>query len=97
MKIDRVVGRTWLSVAALIISVAFSSAAIADTGGLQVTVTDSSGNPIAGASVNASTSESLTKKSGVTDVEGQIRFMGLDPSSDYVVTVTADGYQQARN
>jgi hypothetical protein len=97
MNIDRVTGRTWLSVAALFISVAFSAAAIADTGGLQVRVTDSSGNPIAGASVNASTSESLTRKSGVTDADGQIRLMGLDPSNDYVVTVTADGYQQARN
>lgn len=97
MKINRLVGRAWLSFVALLMSVAFSSAAIADTGGLQVKVTDASGNPVAGASVSASTAESLTRKSGITDADGVVRLMGLDPSADYVVTVAAEGYRPARN
>jgi hypothetical protein len=97
VNINRVVGRTWLSIAALLLSVAFSSAAIADTGVLVVNVTDASGNPVSGASVSASTADSLTRKSGVTGADGAARLMGLDPSDNYVVTVTADGYQSARN
>jgi hypothetical protein len=96
VNINRLVGRAWLSIAALLLSAAFSTA-FADTGALIVSVTDASGNAVAGASVSASTVDSLSKKSGVTDADGQVRLMGLDPSNDYVVTVSADGYQQARN
>jgi hypothetical protein len=96
VNINRVVGRAWLSIAALLLSAAFSTA-FADTGGLQVKVTDASGNPVAGAAVSASTVDSLSKKSGVTDAGGELRLMGLDPSDQYVITVTADGYQAARN
>ncbi len=97
MNINRTVGRVTLTAAALLLSVAFSSTAIADTGGLQVRVTDADGNPVAGASVHASTVESLTTKSGSTGADGSIRLMGLDPSSEYVVSVSADGFQSARN
>ena len=97
MNICEVVGRIKLTAAALLLSVAFSSTAFADTGGLQVRVTDADGNPVAGASIHASTSDSLTTKSGTTDANGGVRLMGLDPSDDYVVSVTADGFQPARN
>jgi hypothetical protein len=96
VNINRVVGRAWLSIAALLLSAAFSTA-FADTGGLQVKVTDATGNPIAGAAVSASTIDSLSKKSGVTNADGELRLMGLDPSDNYVISVTADGYQAARN
>jgi hypothetical protein len=72
-------------------------AAIADTGELMVNVVDADGNPVAGAQVNASTPESLTRKSGVTDENGQVRLMGLDPSDQYTVTVNAEGFRGARN
>ena len=97
VNICELVGRIKLTAAALLLSVAFSATAFADTGGLQVRVTDADGNPVAGASIHASTSESLTTKSGTTDASGGVRLMGLDPSDNYVITVTADGYQSARN
>jgi len=97
LNIFKARGSIKLTTVALLAIVAFSSSAIADTGGLRVKVTDPDGNAIAGARVNASTSESLTTKSGVTDADGSVRLMGLDPSNDYVVTVSADGYQPARN
>jgi hypothetical protein len=97
VNVNQLTGRLKLTAAALLLSVAFSSAAIADTGGLRVKVTDADGNPIAGASVNARTSESLTTRSGTTNANGEARLMGLDPSEKYVVTVSADGYQPARN
>ena len=97
VNVNSIKGRLKLTAAALLLSVAFSSAAIADTGTLRVKVTDGDGNAIAGASVNASTSDSLTTKSGVTDADGGLRLSGLDPSDNYVITVNADGYQSARN
>ncbi|HNP37555.1 MAG TPA: TonB-dependent receptor [Woeseiaceae bacterium] len=77
--------------------VGLSSVAFADTGSLRVNVTDTDGNPIAGATIRASTTDSLTQKSGVTDGAGAVRLTGLDPSNNYTVTVTAGGHQSIRN
>ena len=85
-----------LAAATLLFGV-FSSAALADTGSLVVSVVDSSGNPVAGASVTARTPDSLTSRSGETGADGEVRLMGLDPSENYVITVTAEGFQAARN
>jgi hypothetical protein len=74
-----------------------SSVALADTGSLRVSVVDQDGNPVAGASVSASTPTSLRSKSGTTDDSGQVRLVGLDPSEDYVVTVEAEGFRPQRN
>ena len=97
VNVTSIKGRLQLTAAALILSVAFSSAAIADTGGLRVKVTDTNGNPIAGASVRASSPDSLASKSGTSAEDGEVRLSGLDPSDEYTVTVSADGYQSARN
>jgi hypothetical protein len=97
VNINSIRGRLQLIAAALLFSVAFSSAAIADTGGLKVKITDSDGNPIAGASVSASSTESLGSKSGISTEDGEVRLAGLDPSDQYTIVVTADGYQSARN
>lgn len=56
------VRRTALMAATADLGVAWSVSAFADTGALRVMVTDADGNAIAGASVNASTPESLTSK-----------------------------------
>jgi hypothetical protein len=99
VNIFRIVGRIKPFATALLVSVAFSSVAFgqASTGGLKITATDSSGAPISGANVSASSAESLGQKSGLTDANGEIRFAGLDPSNDYTVTVSAAGYQGERH
>ena len=97
MNAWNLVPRFTLVAATAVVGVIWSAAAFADTGGLQIRVVDTDGNPVAGAQINASTSESLTRRSGVTDAEGEIRLVGLDPSDDYTVTVAAEGYQPARN
>ena len=86
-----------LKAASVLLAAAISSQAFADTGGLRVVVTDAAGNPVVGAMVQASTSESLTSKSGVTGPDGEIRLLGLDPSNDYEVVVSGSGYQPLRN
>src|SRR5690606_38930050 len=67
------------------------SAALADTGGLKITVTDANGEPVAGATVSASTPDSLTSRSGVTGTDGIVRLEGLDPSNRYEVAVSGEG------
>ena len=96
MNINRIVGRIQRTATALLLTVALSSIAIADTGGLKVKITDSEGNPIAGARVTAETVDSLSMKSVVTGADGTARLMGLDPSGEYVVTASAEGYQGHR-
>ena len=97
VKFTNTFGWLRLSAATLLFSVVFSSNAIADTGSLQVVVADSDGNPVAGATVVASTPDSLTRKSGVTDADGKLRLIGLDPSDRYSVSVSAEGFQDQRN
>ncbi len=73
------------------------SIANADTGGLRVKITDAAGNPVSGATVVAATPDSLTEKTAVTDAQGEVRLIGLDPSDDYAVTVSGPGFQPLRN
>ena len=97
MKINNIVNSLKLSITTLLLCVAFSSSAFADTGALAVKVTDADGNPVVGAMVSASNAESLTQKSGATDANGELRLSGLDPSDEWVINVTANGYQSVRN
>ena len=71
--------------------------ALADTGSLNVIVTDSQGAPVSGARVSARTADSLAVRSGQTNSDGEVRLVGLDPSDDYVVSVVAEGFGPARN
>jgi Carboxypeptidase regulatory-like domain len=73
-----------------------ASAAFADTGGLEVTVMNAAGQPVAGATVQASTPDSLTERSGTTDADGAVRLVGLDPSNRYEVVVSGQGFQNVR-
>ncbi len=75
----------------------FSLQALADTGALKVKVTGPDGSPVVGATVRASTVESLTAKSGLTDENGEVRLIGLDPSDQYTVAVAYEGFQPQRN
>ena len=79
-----------LAVFTIAISASFISAD--DTGALNVTVVDSSGNAVVGAVVSAKTSESLRSASGATNSDGTVKLSFLDPSSKYVVNVKASGF-----
>ncbi len=79
-----------LAIFTIAISASFISAD--DTGALNVTVVDSSGNAVIGAVVSAKTSESLRSASGATNSDGTVKLSFLDPSSKYVVNVKASGF-----
>ncbi|PCH62984.1 MAG: TonB-dependent receptor [SAR86 cluster bacterium] len=97
MKYKHKSGGFKLSATALLLSAAISSTAFGDTGSLSIRVTDESGNPVVGASVRAQTLHSLTIKSGVSNANGEIRLIGLDPSTAYEVTIKGSAYQAIRD
>ena len=76
----------------VVLTFTLSIAQADDTGVLSVSVLDAKGNPVAGATVSAESSESLRKGNGVTDTDGSARIGFLSPSSKYVVKVTANGF-----
>lgn len=81
------------AVRAVLLGSAFISlSALANSGGLRVKVTDTAGSPVAGAKVYVHTPDSLIKKTAVTDESGLVRILGLDPSSNYKVEISRDGY-----
>jgi len=87
-----------LSAKVLLLSAAISSAtAFADTGALRVKIVDDNGNAVVGAMVGASTSDSLTSRKGITDKNGEVKLVGLDPSIHYSVVVNGEGYQPIKS
>ena len=68
------------------------AALAAETGGLRITITGSDGQPIAGATVQVSSPDSLVSRSAVTEADGSVRLTGLDPATNYTVEVGAAGY-----
>lgn len=88
------VRRTALSFA---LSMCFAGAALAQsTGGLRITVSGTDGRPVAGATVKASSPDSLVSKAAVTEADGSVRLLGLDPATNYTVEVVAPGYNDFR-
>ncbi|MEZ5545340.1 MAG: TonB-dependent receptor [Lysobacteraceae bacterium] len=77
---------------AVALSMCFAGAALADTGGLRISITSSSGTPVAGATVKVSSPSSLVTRTGVTAEDGSVRLQGLDPATNYTVEVVASGY-----
>jgi len=85
---SRGVRRTALSMA---LSMCFVGAAIADTGGLRITIRGADG-PVAGATVRISSPSSLISKTATTGADGTARVTGLDPATNYTVEISATGY-----
>lgn len=76
----------------LALSMCFVGAAIAADGGLRITINGADGQPVAGATVRLSSPSSLVSKTGVTDANGNVNIVGLDPATDYTVEVAAPGF-----
>lgn len=83
----------WQRNVAAAVALVISSAAFADTGGLRITVNDSSGAPLPGATVKVSSPDSLVSKTAVTEADGSARLSGLDPATNYTVEVVASGFE----
>ena len=69
----------------------------AQRGNITVTVLDDSGAALPGATVNAESDQTLTRRTSVTDASGVATLVALDPANNYTVTTTLDGFNGARN
>jgi hypothetical protein len=69
----------------------------ATSGGLKVVVTDSDGAVLPGATVSAAAPDAITRRTAITGEDGAVTLPALDPSERYVVTVTLDGFNNARS
>ncbi len=67
----------------------------AQRGSIEVTVTDTEGQAVPGASVNAVSDETLTRRTIFTDNNGKATIVALDPATNYVVTVSLEGFSTA--
>ncbi|MFQ5526609.1 MAG: carboxypeptidase regulatory-like domain-containing protein [Thermoanaerobaculia bacterium] len=77
----------------LVASVAFGQA---QRGNITVTVTDEDGGALPGASVEATSDQTLSRRSSVTGGNGEADLVALDPATNYVVTASLDGFNSAR-
>ncbi|MEM7582683.1 MAG: TonB-dependent receptor [Acidobacteriota bacterium] len=68
----------------------------AQRGSVTVKVTDADGAVLPGATVSASSDQTLSRRTGVTGANGEATLVSLDPATNYVVTVTLDGFSGAR-
>ena len=77
------------ALAALVISPVFGQA---QRGTIEVTVIDADGGALPGATVNVQSDETLSRRTMVTDAKGQATVVALDPATNYVVTISLDGF-----
>ena len=83
------------SVVSLSAAATFATPASAQniTSGVEGTVTDAAGAPVAGASVTVTDTRTNTARTLSTDGDGQFRTSSLAPGGPYTVTATATGFE----
>lgn len=75
-----------------------AAAQVSSTGTIEVIVEDADGARIPGATVTATATDTVTKRTVVSDAQGVAMLDALVPSTQYVVTVELAGFQnQVRN
>ncbi|MCH7667087.1 MAG: TonB-dependent receptor [Acidobacteria bacterium] len=68
----------------------------AQRGSISVTVVDTDGGALPGATVSAESDQSLTRRTAISNATGEARLVAIDPATNYVVTVSLDGFSTAR-
>jgi len=80
-------------VAALLIAMTGSALAqVATTGTITVVIADKDGGRLPGVTVTAEAPDSITKRTAVTDTTGTATLEALQPSSQYKVTASLQGF-----
>ncbi len=69
----------------------------AQKGSISVTVEDEAGGRLPGVTVTAESDQTLTRRTVITNEQGQAMLVALDPATNYVVTSTLEGFNGARN
>lgn len=82
---------------ALLVSANAGYAQITTAGTIEVIVTDEAGLRVPGAVVTASSADAVTTRTATTDADGRALLVGLDPSTQYVVTTEMASFKPTRN
>ena len=61
-----------------------------------MTVIADDGSALPGATVSATSDQTLTRRTAITDARGQAELVSLDPAANYVVTISLDSFNGAR-
>jgi hypothetical protein len=72
-------------------------AQVSTSGTIEVVVLDSDGRVVPGATVTASASDTVSRRTQVTDANGRVRLEALAPSTMYAVSVELSGFRAWRN
>ena len=70
-----------------------AAAQVANTGTIQVTVEDTDGGRLPGVTVTATATDTITRRTAVSDAQGIASLEALAPSTQYLVTVELTGFQ----
>jgi outer membrane receptor for ferrienterochelin and colicin len=92
MKLKYLLAASVVSLSAATV-VATPAAAQTITSGVEGSVTDTSGNVLAGATVTVVDGRTGTTRTATTGSNGSFRIGSLQPGGPYTVTVTADGFE----
>ena len=82
---------------ALLLSASAGSAQITTAGTIEVIVTDDAGLRVPGVVVTARSADAVTTRTETTDDEGRALLVGLEPSTQYVVTSELASFKPTRN
>ena len=82
---------------ALLLSAGTAFAQLTTAGTIEVIVTDEGGLRVPGVVVTARSADAVTTRTATTDQEGRALLVGLDPSTQYVVTSELASFKPARN
>ncbi|HJS59986.1 MAG TPA: TonB-dependent receptor, partial [Vicinamibacteria bacterium] len=72
-------------------------AQVVTTGTIVVLAESEDGNRLPGAAVTATATDTTTRREAVTDAQGQATLVNLEPSAQYVVTVSLTGFKSVKN
>ena len=89
--------RVGLALLALLASPGVGAAQITTSGTIEVIVMDEGGLRVPGVVVTARSADAVTTRTATTDQEGRALLVGLDPSTQYVVTSELAGFKPSRN
>ena len=89
----RIRGSALLFLAAMFAAPGIGAAQVSNTGNIQVVITDPDGGRLPGVTITASAPDTITKRTVVTDAEGQAILEALAPSSQYTVTAVLQGFR----
>jgi hypothetical protein len=87
----------WALLLSLLCIATPAAAQVVGVGTIEVIVTDAEGLAVPGVVVTATATDVTTQRTGVSDDQGRVLLVGLEPSARYSVTTELQGFTPTRN